>query len=110
MDKEYINLLSKFEEIENVTYSIPGSSFSSAFVPATAFEIRPDPFSGAFGKLWKLSRATVDDGLNFLLGLFRDGHNAVQVLVNEESHEHLRWARTTKGGMINESMLQPRGA
>ena len=58
--------------------------------PPARLEVRPDALPGARRVLWELARARVDDGLDLLLRLPRNGDVPVQVLVHEQPHEHLR--------------------
>jgi hypothetical protein len=62
---------------------------SGTFVPPAGLEISADPFPGSFRELRKLPRARIDYCLDLLLGLLADRHHAVQVLVDEEPHEHV---------------------
>lgn len=76
------------EEYMNI-YRVPRCTLSAAFVPSATLEIRPDSFSRSLSEFRKLSCTAVDYRLYLFLGLFRDWYDAVQVLVDEESHEHL---------------------
>lgn len=57
---------------------------------SAGFEVGADALAGAFLEFWELSAAGFDDSLDLLLGLFRDGHHPVQVLIHEKAHKHLK--------------------
>ena len=57
---------------------------------SAGFEVGADALAGSFLELRELSAAGLDDGLDLLLGLFGDGNHPVQVLVHEQTHEHLQ--------------------
>lgn len=59
------------------------------FHTAARFEVGADALAGALLKLGELAATGLDDGLDLLLGLFGDGHHAVQILVHEQTHKHL---------------------
>ena len=75
----------------NSTYTVgvkPGL-FPAPLGPPAGLEVGPDPLPWPLGVLGELARAGVDDGLDLLLGLLGDRNMAVQVLVHEQSNEHL---------------------
>ena len=73
-----------------MTHSVPGRALPAALVPPAALQIRPDSLARALREFRELPRAAVDYGLDLLLGLLRDRHDAVEVLVDEQPHEHLQ--------------------
>lgn len=66
------------------------------FHAATGFEVGADAFAGTLLELWELAATGLDDGLDLLLGLFGDGHHAVQIFIHEQTHKHL--TVTERGG------------
>lgn len=66
-------------------------AFAGLLVPSARLQVRADSLSRALGKLGKLSRAGVDYCLDFLFGLLRDGNHSVEILVDEQTHEHLEF-------------------
>lgn len=73
-----------------VTHGVPGRALSAPLVPPTALQVRPDSLPRALREFRELPRAAIDYGLNLLLWLLRDRHDAVQVLVDEQPNEHLQ--------------------
>ena len=74
-------------------------------------EVRADALAGPFLELRELPAARLDDGLDLLLGLLGDGHHAVQVLIHEETHEHLRRTRAVgRAGLLRPRPGHPRRA
>lgn len=71
------------------SHRVPRCALPATLVPPTTLQVRSDPFPGPLRKLWKLPGTTVDDRLYLLLRLLRDGHDTVQVLVDEQPDEHL---------------------
>ena len=83
----------------NSTYTVgvkPGL-FSAPLGPPAGLEVGPNPLPRALGVLGELARARVDDGLDLLLGLLGDRNMAVQVLVHEQSNEHLQMRMDVSG-------------
>ncbi len=74
------------------------------FHAATGFEVGADALAGALLELWELAATGLDDGLDLLLGLFGDGHHAVQILIHEQTHKHLTEAERQRGGEGREGM------
>lgn len=72
------------------------------FHAATGFEVGADALAGALLELWELAATGLDDGLDLLLGLFGDGHHAVQILIHEQTHKHL--TETEREGEGREGM------
>ena len=70
--------------------NVKSSLFSWSLGSSARLEISSDPLPGSLRVLGELPGAAVDDGLDLLLGLLGDGHVPVQVLVHEQSHEHLQ--------------------
>ena len=68
---------------------IQSSLFSGPFSPPAGLEIGPDPLPRPLRVLRELSGAGVNDGLDLLFGLFRDGDVTVEVFIDKESDEHL---------------------
>lgn len=65
-------------------------SFSSdLLVPPAALQVSPDTFASSFSELRELPCAGVDDGLDLLFRLLADGYYPIEVLVDEETDEHL---------------------
>ena len=62
---------------------------AGSFSPATGLEIGADPFPGSLRVLWELSGAGVDDGLDLLFRLFRNGDVTVKIFIHKQSDEHL---------------------
>ena len=60
---------------------------------AAGLEVGADALAGALLELGELAATGLDDGLDLLLGLFGDGHHAVQILVHEQTHKHLTEGR-----------------
>lgn len=52
-------------------------------------EVCADALACALLEFGELTAAGFNDGLDLLLGLLRDGHHAVQVLIHKETHKHL---------------------
>lgn len=71
------------------SHRVPRCALPATLVPPTTLQVRSDPFPCPLRKLWKLPGTTVDDRLYLLLRLLRDGHDTVQVLVDEQPDEHL---------------------
>lgn len=63
------------------------------FHAATRFEVGANALAGTFLEFWELAATGLNNGLDLLLGLFRDGHHAVQILIHEQSHKHLTQRR-----------------
>lgn len=71
---------------------------TSFFHPTAGFEVGTDALAGALLEFWELAGARLNDGLDLLLWLFGDGHHAVQVLIDEQAHKHLRGKRRGERG------------
>lgn len=78
------------------------------FHPATGLEVGADALAGALLELWELAATGLDYGLDFLLGLFGDGHHAVQILIHKQTHKHL--TETERGGGERGDVEQKNGA
>lgn len=59
------------------------------------FEVGADALASTLLELWELSAAGLNDGLDLLLGLFRDGNHPIQVLVHKQAHKHLQDRQNT---------------
>lgn len=79
------------------------------FHAATGFEVGADALAGALLELWELAAAGLDDGLDLLLGLLRDGHHAVQILIHKQTHKHLTDAMSKGEGKWREREKEKEG-
>lgn len=69
------------------------------------FEVGADTLACTLLELWELAAAGFDNGLYLFLWLLGDGHHAVQVLIDKQTHEHLtqrqREVRVSNSTRIN---------
>ena len=79
------------------------------FHAATGFEVGADALAGALLELWELATTGLDDGLDLLLGLFGDGHHAIQILIHEQTHKHLTERERGRGRGEREDVEQKNG-
>lgn len=56
---------------------------------AAGFEVGADTLACTLLELWELATAGFNDGLDLFFWLLGDGHHAVQVLINKQTHKHL---------------------
>lgn len=71
-----------------IPIELSGSSHTSA-----TLQIGANSLSWSVTKFWKLSIASIQNLLNFILWLFRNGNLSVQVFIHKESTEHLNMHR-----------------
>jgi len=82
-----VNWLHYSDQTHRILPSVAGLLVAPARLQIGAYS-----FAGSVAELRELSGARVDDGLDLLLGLLRDGYDAIEILIDEQSHEHLKEA------------------